>query len=184
MSKRAVNLLRQGMTPAMDLSPQTMTVAGATALNGEVTISGPNTNGVVGVILGASTSLIGAGGNYDAAAMVQPANTTLLEVGAFYAVATDDATSGNKQISFGLSAGAAEIVALTTVAASTNTIHLNSAISTGGMKADAGNSLAFVADYAHHVTADTDIHCRQTTVGGGAGNTTGTFRPYIKFIYM
>ena len=110
--------------------------------------------------------------------MTQPANTTLLEVGLFFSQAND--ASGNLIVDFGTAAGGQQIVANTTIVTS-NTATANSAVSTGGMSAEAGTALSFVSDYTHHVTADTTLHASLTTAGT---NTTGIYRAYIKYIYM
>ena len=183
MSKRAINLLRKNLKFPMDARMKTLnvsstaTVSGDLTLGGAVTISGPNTNGVVGVILSDSKNLSGATGDYDVS-MTQPADSTLLEVGLFFSQAGD--ASGNYVVDFGTAAAGQQIVANTTIVSS-NTPTANSAVSTGGMKAEAGNALAFVNDYAHHVTSDTAIHCSVTTPGT---NTTGIYRAYIKYIFM
>ena len=122
-------------------------------------------------------SLIGGVADYDIS-MTQPANTTLLEVGLFFSQATD--ASGNLIVDFGTSAGGQQVVANTTIVSS-NTATANSAVSTGGISAEAGNSLAFVSDYTHHVTSDTALTCSLTTDGT---NTTGVYKAYIKYIYM
>jgi hypothetical protein len=175
MSKRAVNLLkRYGIQYSFS---EDQTFQGAVTLNGEVTISGPNTNGVVGVILADSKNLTGGADDYEVS-MTQPANSTLLEVGLFFSQAGD--ASGNYVVDFGTSAGGQQVVANTTIVSSA-TPTVNSAVSTGGLKAEGAASLAFVTDYAAHVTSDTAIHCSVTTPGT---NTTGIYRAYIKYIFM
>jgi len=150
--------------------------ATTTALN-TVTLSGPNTNGLEGVKLSATTSCIGTTGDYEVA-IEQPANTTLLEVGIFFSEACD--ASGNYVLDVGTAAGGQQIVANTTIVSS-NTVTVNTGVSTGGMKNEADAALAFVANYAHHVTSATDIHFSLAT---GGTNTTGYYKAYIKYIYM
>ena len=162
------------ITPSVIEPPE----ATITTLNtSTVNLSGPNTNGLEGVILSDSKNLSGGADDYEVS-MTQPEDTTLLEVGLFFSQATD--ASGDLIVDFGTSAGGQQIVANTTIVSS-NSATANSAVSTGGMKAEAGNSLAFVNNYTHHVTSDTTITCSLTTDGT---NSTGIYRAYIKYIYM
>jgi len=148
-----------------------------TAALNTVTLSGPYTNGLEGVKLSATTSCIGGAADYEVA-IEQPANTTLLEVGIFFSEACD--ASGNYVLDVGTAAGGQQVVANTTIVSSA-AVTVNTGVSTGGMKNEADAALAFVANYAHHVTSATDIHFSLAT---GGTNTTGYYRAYIKYIYM
>ena len=158
-------------------SVTTTTLTASTASLDTVTLSGPNTNGLEGVKLSATTSLIGGAADYDVA-IEQPANTTLLEVGIFFSEACD--ASGNYILDVGTAAGGQQIVANTTIVTS-NTVTANTGVSTGGMRNEAGQAIDFVANYAHHVTSATDVHFSLAT---GGTNTTGYYRAYIKYIFM
>ena len=132
-------------------------------------------DGLSGVALGASTSVVGTAANYDIT-ITQPAGTVLTDVGIVATTATD--VNDTIVVSFGTAAGGQQIAAQANMTAAEKAV-VGSAQSTVHTCEDGAALLAFATSAPVYSAAARTIHCRATTT---ATQGTGVLRPFATFI--